>query len=252
MTDDPVALSQWYPVADSGQSPVPPAYTTSLLGHPARISFAGDRARITALSPDGHELRELPVTDRFGLIWATLGTPASEVYDFPEAHEPGRRHLRCGWVTLRTSAPRIVENFLGQADGQSEIRFGGYEAGAAGPAGGAALTYRVPSPFQAVLYRASLTAPGRLDAILLAVHPLDEHRCRAQLVEYLIDDRTADNDLTGREQAIFLRDRFILENQRPLSLPLSPGAEVSVAADAASLAYRGWLRDKNLTFGVLT
>jgi len=115
----------------------------------------------------------------------------------------------------------------------------------------AALTYRVPSPFQVMLYRVCPTAPGRLDAILLAVHPVDEHLCRAQPVEYLVDDHSPDNALLSFEQAIFLQDRFILENQRPLSLPLSPGDEIPVRADAASVTYRRWLREKKLTFGVI-
>ena len=85
-----------------------------------------------------------------------------------------------------------------------------------------------------MLYRVCPTAPERLDAILLAVHPVDEHLCRAQPVEYLVDDHSADADLLSFEQAIFLQDRFIVENQRPLSLPLRPGPEIPVRADAAS------------------
>jgi phenylpropionate dioxygenase-like ring-hydroxylating dioxygenase large terminal subunit len=280
MTDDQVALDDWYPVTDAVDAP---AYTTRLLGHPIRVGFTGDRARITALSPDGHELRELPVTERFGLIWTTLGHPVKEVYDFPEAHEPDRRYVRCGWVTLRTSAPRIVENFLDMAhfpfvhpgvlgaepwtevaEYDAEIRTDVDEVWATNckffqpkvavtesDGAYASLTYRVPSPFQVMLYRVCPTEPERLDAILLAVHPVDEHRCRAQPVEYLVDDHSADNDLLSFEQAIFLQDRFILENQRPLSLPLRPGPETPVRADAASMTYRRWLRGKNLTFGVL-
>ena len=280
MTDDPVALNDWYPVADAAEAP---AHSTRLLGHPIRVSFAGDRTRITALSPEGHELRELPVTERFGLVWTTLGTPEREVYDVPEAHEPDRRYVRCGWVTLRTSAPRIVENFLDMAhfpyvhpgvlgvlprtevpDYQAEIRsdvdevwatncrfFQPRVAATESDGAYADLTYRVPSPFQVMLYRVCPTAPPRLDAILLAVHPVDEHRCRAQPVEYLLDDHSTDADLLSFEQAIFLQDRFIVENQRPLSLPLRPGPEIPVRADAASMAYRRWLRDKGLTFGVL-
>jgi len=67
----------------------------------------------------------------------------------------------------------------------------------------------------------------------------------------LVDDKSPDNDLRGFEQAIFLQDRFIVENQRPLSLPLAPGTEIPVRADAASTSYRRWLRQKNLVFGVL-
>jgi phenylpropionate dioxygenase-like ring-hydroxylating dioxygenase large terminal subunit len=280
MTDDPVALDDWYPVTDAVPAP---ACTTRLLGHPLRIAFSGDRARISAVAPDGSELRELPAVERFGLVWTTLGHPAKEVYDFPEAHEPDRRYVRCGWVTLRTSAPRIVENFLDMAHfpyvhpgvlgSEPWTEVPGYDAEirqdvdevwatnckffqprvAATESDGAyaELTYRVPSPFQVMLYRVCPTAPGRLDAILLAVHPVDEHVCRAQPVEYLVDDHSADNDLLSFEQAIFLQDRFIVENQRPLSLPLRPRAELPVRADAASMAYRRWLRDKHLTFGVL-
>jgi phenylpropionate dioxygenase-like ring-hydroxylating dioxygenase large terminal subunit len=280
MTEDRVALDDWYPVADAVDAP---SHSTRLLGQPVRIGYAGGRARVTALSQGGQELRELPVTERFGLVWTTLGSPVKEVYDFPEAHEPDRRHLRCGWVTLRTSAPRIVENFLDMAHfpyvhagvlgSVPWTEVAGYDAEirrdvdevwatncqffqprvAATESDGAyaALTYRVPSPFQVMLYRVCPTAPGRLDAILLAVHPVDEHVCRAQPVEYLLDAHSTNHDLLSFEQAIFLQDRFIVENQRPLSLPLRPGPEVPVRADAASMAYRRWLREKNLTYGVL-
>jgi phenylpropionate dioxygenase-like ring-hydroxylating dioxygenase large terminal subunit len=280
ITDDQVALDDWYPVTDA--EPAPPS-TTRLLGHPVRVAFAGERPLITALAADGGGLRELPVTQRFGLVWTTLGSPARDVYDFPEAHEPDRRHVRCGWVTLRTSAPRIVENFLDMAhfpyvhpgvlgaEPWTEVASYGAEIRpdvdelwatncrffqprvAATESGGsyAALTYRVPSPFQVMLYRVCPTAPARLDAILLAVHPVTEHLTRAQPVEYLVDDRSDHNELLSFEQAIFLQDRFIVENQRPLSLPLRAGQELPVRADSASMAYRRWLRDKGLRFGVL-
>ena len=284
MTDDRVALDDWYPVADAVPAP---AHGTRLLGHPVRVGYAGGRARVTAPRDDGREQRELPVVERFGLVWTTLGSPAKDVYDLPEAREPGRRYVRCGWVTLRTSAPRIVENFLDMAhfpyvhpgvlgaEPRTEVpgyaaeirrdvdevwatgctffqpRVAATEAASASGGAYAELTYRVPSPFQVMLYRVCPTAPDRLDAILLAVHPLDEHRCRAQPVEYLVDDHSADNDLLSFEQAIFLQDRFIVENQRPLSLPLRPGAEIPVRADAASMAYRRWLTEKNLRFGVI-
>jgi phenylpropionate dioxygenase-like ring-hydroxylating dioxygenase large terminal subunit len=281
MTDDRVALDDWYPVADAVPAS---ACTTRLLGHPVKVAFAGGRARVTELRPDGRELRQLPVTERFGLLWTTLGAPVKDVYDFAEAHEPDRRYVRCGWVTLRTSAPRIVENFLDMAHFpfvhtgvlgsepwtevpryEAEIRrdvdevwatnctfFQPRVAATESDGAYAALTYRVPSPFQVMLYRVCPTALDRLDAILLAVHPVDEHLCRAQPVEYLVDDHSAASDLLSFEQVIFLQDRFIVENQRPLSLPLVPGSEIPVGADAASMAYRRWLREKHLTFGVLT
>src|ERR1700744_2220143 len=102
MTDDRVALDDWYPVADAVDAP---SRSTRLLGHPVRVGYAGGRARVTALSPAGEELRELPVSERFGLVWTTLGRPAKDVYDLPEAREPDRRDGPCGWVSVRTSGP---------------------------------------------------------------------------------------------------------------------------------------------------
>ena len=164
-----------------------------MLGHPLRVAFAGGRARVTALSRRrSASCGNCPSIERFGLVWTTLGRPAKEVYDLPEAHEPDRRYVRCGWVTLRTSAPRIVENFLDMAhfpfvhpgvlgsepwtevaDYEAEIRrdvdevwatnckfFQPRVAATESDGAYAALTYRVPSPFQVMLYRVCPTAPG--------------------------------------------------------------------------------------------
>ncbi|MFD0854127.1 hypothetical protein ACFQ07_17960, partial [Actinomadura adrarensis] len=228
--------------------------------------------------------RELPIRRRFGCVWTSLGTPVrDEPYDVvPEAHEPDRRFVRCGWVTLRASAPRIVENFLDMAHFpfvhtgilgsepwtevqryEAEIRRDVDEVWAtnckffqprvtAGSDGDyARLTYRVPAPFSVMLYRVCPSAPDRLDAILLCLHPVDELVCRAQPIMYLVDGASTDNALLMFEQTIFLQDRFIVENQVPARLPLDPGQEVPTRADTASMAYRRWLREKGVTYGTL-
>ena len=51
------------------------------------------------------------------------------------------------------------------------------------------------------------------------------------------------------QQLIFLQDRIILENQRPRLLPLEPRAEIPTRADASSVAYRRWLKEKGITYG---
>ena len=57
---------------------------------------------------------------------------------------------------------------------------------------------------------------------------------------------------SGQGDRIFLQDRPILENQVPRKLPLDPGAEMPVRSDRMSLAYRKYLREKKLRYGVLT
>jgi phenylpropionate dioxygenase-like ring-hydroxylating dioxygenase large terminal subunit len=113
-------------------------------------------------------------------------------------------------------------------------------------------TYRVPSPFVVVLYRASRADPARRDVLAAFVHPLEETLCRAQLVTWLVDRTSLPTDLLVFEQAIFLQDRMIVENQRPLRLPLDVGLELPTRADGSSVAYRRWLKARGLRFGVTT
>ena len=53
------------------------------------------------------------------------------------------------------------------------------------------------------------------------------------------------------QDTIFGQDRPVLESQRPKRLPLAPDAEVHSAADRISSAYRRYLRDSGITFGVI-
>jgi phenylpropionate dioxygenase-like ring-hydroxylating dioxygenase large terminal subunit len=68
-------------------------------------------------------------------------------------------------------------------------------------------------------------------------------------VMFLIDDLSPLADLVRFQQLIFLQDRIILENQRPRLLPLTPHAEIPTRADATSIAYRRWLKEKGITYG---
>jgi phenylpropionate dioxygenase-like ring-hydroxylating dioxygenase large terminal subunit len=111
------------------------------------------------------------------------------------------------------------------------------------------LTYRVPTPFVVMLYRVCPTAPDRLDAIALFIHPIEEDLCRAQPVMYLVDSASTQTALLNFEQVIFLQDRIIVENQRPLLLPLEPRQEIPTRADSSSVAYRRWLKEKGVRFG---
>jgi len=84
------------------------------------------------------------------------------------------------------------------------------------------------------------------------VQPMEEGLCRAQAVMYLVDGISTHTSLLLFEQVIFLQDRIILENQRPLLLPLDPRQEIPTRADASSIAYRRWLKEKGLRFGTAT
>ncbi|SEM84362.1 hypothetical protein SAMN04488103_102230 [Gemmobacter aquatilis] len=275
-TTDPVALNQWYAVAtlaDLGATPI----RTRLLGQEIEITRG----------PHGPEVREagnpapLPVREKFLCLWTSLGTPEAEIFDIAESHDPTRRVVPCGWVTMRASGLRVVENFLDMAhfpfvhtdilgsephtevpQYTSEIRrdvdevwatncrFFQPQMTASRPEGEfAQLIYRVPQPFVVMLYRQVPDTLGLQDAIALFIHPLEQDLCRAQPVMWLTDQTASHTALLRFEQVIFLQDRIIVENQRPLLLPLEPRSEIPTRADSSSVAYRRWLKEKGLRFG---
>ncbi|MFN4098902.1 MAG: aromatic ring-hydroxylating dioxygenase subunit alpha [Pararhodobacter sp.] len=272
---DKAALDQWYCLENMADVPQG-ASRNRLLGVDLDLTRQGNDVSVSA------EGRALPVRERYGYLWSTLGTPAvAEVPPIPEADEPDRRYVPCGAIAVRASGLRIVENFLDMAhfpfvhtdilgsEPHTEVEHYDCEIRrdvdevwatnctfvqpkAALSAGGAIRTdyiYRITTPFTVLLYKTCPLAEGRWDVICLFVQPLDPDRCRAHPVMFLIDDISSDADLIGFQQLIFLQDRIILENQRPVLLPLEPRAEIPTRADASSVAYRRWLKEKGLTYG---
>lgn len=274
---DKASLDQWYVLDTEAVIPVGRSQNR-LLGTDLTVVRQADGA-IEVFAEGRAE--PLPLRHRFGFLWATLGEPEREIFPLPEADEPDRRYVPCGVVTVKASGLRIVENFLDMAhfpfvhtdvlgaephtEVQSydvEIRRDEDEVWATNctffqPRIAATessgdfvhLTYRVPSPFVVMLYRVCPTAPDRLDAIALFIQPMEEDLCRAQPVMYLVDKTSTHTALLNFEQVIFLQDRIIVENQRPLLLPLEPRAEIPTRADSSSIAYRRWLKEKGIRFG---
>jgi phenylpropionate dioxygenase-like ring-hydroxylating dioxygenase large terminal subunit len=110
--------------------------------------------------------------------------------------------------------------------------------------------YRVVSPFNVMLYKTPPTAPNRWDVIALFVQPVEPELSIAHMLMLVIDDLSTDDELIAFQQMIFMQDKIVLENQRPLLLPLQPGRESPTRADLSSVLYRRWLKDKQLSFGV--
>jgi phenylpropionate dioxygenase-like ring-hydroxylating dioxygenase large terminal subunit len=278
-TDDPVALDQWYAVETFADVTAEPK-RTRLLGQDIVIRRERDIPIVREIADDGSLGTPLPVQERYGCLWTTLGSPKRDIVTIAEAEEDGRRMVICGWAKMRASGLRIVENFLDMAHFpyvhtdvlgaephtevphySSEIRRDVDEVWATNcrffqpqitanqSASMAELSYRVPSPFVVMLYRVSPYAADRLDTIALFIQPIEEDLCRAQPVMYLVDSESTQLELLKFEQNIFLQDRIIVENQRPLLLPLDPRSEVPTRADSSSVVYRRWLKEKGLRYG---
>jgi phenylpropionate dioxygenase-like ring-hydroxylating dioxygenase large terminal subunit len=280
-TTDQAALNQWYAV-ETITDLTSLIVETKLLGQALELyrNQAGEPV-ICEVHADGSRSHPLPFRERYGCVWTTLGKPNAELFDIVESTEDDRRFVPCGWVKMKASGLRVVENFLDMAHFPfvhtdilgaephtdvphylSEIRRDTDEVWATNctffqPRIAATedkgdfvhLTYRVPTPFVVMLYRICPTAPDRLDAIALFIQPMEEDLCRAQPVMYLVDSVSTHTALLHFEQIIFLQDRIIVENQRPVLLPLEPRYETPTRADSSSIAYRRWIKEKGLHYG---
>jgi phenylpropionate dioxygenase-like ring-hydroxylating dioxygenase large terminal subunit len=226
------------------------------------------------------------IEERYGLAWVCLGEPARGVLPFPEHDDPKLRKVLCGPYDVASSGPRIVENFLDMAHfafvhagvlgdpARTEVRdyrVDPWSDGAGGTGllatqcfawqpqtnslahGGSEVeyTYRVVRPLTAILTKVPDVQQGFHEAISLHVQPIEEESSRVWLVMAMTNFEQDEATLREFQDRIFLQDRPILESQTPRRLPLAPGAESPVRSDRMSLAYRRYLRELGLRYGVL-
>lgn len=273
---EPAALDQWYAVEALGAVTETPR-RARLLGQDILLSRGHDgRAEVRSVGGG-----PMPVRERYGCLWTTAGAPMGDLVSIPEADEADRRYIGCGAVAVRASGLRIVENFLDMAhfpfvhtdilgaephtevnsydveirrdvDEVWAVNCTFFQPQAAMSASGGITTqymYRVASPFVTLLYKTCPLAENRWDIICLFIQPVDPGHCRVHPVMFLIDDATSQAALTRFQQLIFLQDRIILENQRPILLPLEPRSEIPTRADLTSVVYRRWLKEKGIVYG---
>src|SRR5690606_10133353 len=241
------------------------------------VEEAGDEIDVAEI------VERLPVLVRYGYIWTSLGNPPTDIFPIPEYAEPDRKNMSCGSIGVNVSAPRAVENFLDMghfpyvhtdilgAEPHTEVKEYDVEVSeerdevlatrcrfiqprAAKSAVGAMeveYVYRVPHPVCSVLYKSFPEDETRRDVIAIFLQPMTEERCRAHLLQSMIDSTSTITDLRRFQQTIFGQDKPILENQYPKRLPLDPRAETPIRADKSAIAYRRWLSQKGITYGVI-
>lgn len=283
VTNDQVALNQWIVCGWPDQVAVGESYRTGILGQEIEVVRRGtEEFDIFEYHEGEGRGRQLPVQLRYCCIFTTLGEPSLPLAEIEAFGESDRRIANCGSIGINTCVYRIVENFLdmahfpfihngtlGAADHaevfsyKTEHRKEDDEiwatdckffqpAASRGSTEGQMThyTYRVMSPFSAMFYKTSFDEPDRDDALCLFVQPITETKCLAYMPMALVDPNSDMTSIIDFQQSIFLQDRIILENQRPALLPLAPLAELPTRADATSIAYRRWLKDKDIEFGI--
>jgi Phenylpropionate dioxygenase and related ring-hydroxylating dioxygenases, large terminal subunit len=110
-------------------------------------------------------------------------------------------------------------------------------------------TYAVTAPYTAVLTKLPQKQDGYRDVISLFVCPVEPERSRVWFRMAVTDFASSDEELRAFQHTIFTQDQPVVESQVPRRLPLS-GGELHSAADRLSAAYRRYLREQGITFGV--
>ncbi len=275
---DDVLLNDWHVVADRGALVGPAPYLTGLLGVDLAVQPTASGAEVTRVD-DGQRVL---ATERYGFVWACLGTPERDILAIPEAAEPDRHLVSGGSIGVKVSGLRAVENFLDMGhfpfvhtgwlgiephtevtpyqvditeDGEvlaTECKF--FQPVASPNAAGGFIvdyTYRVIRPYTVSLYKSNPIQKHRCDSIYLFVQPVDEDSCIAHSFLCYLKDEMEAATVRWFMQLIFAQDKPILENQVPKRLPLDPRAETPIRADASSVYYRRWLRDRSVTYGAI-
>lgn len=230
-------------------------------------------------APASHGLVTHRLSEAYGLLWLQFEAEATRPH-FEAETDPTLRKLNVGPYDVAASAPRIVENFLDLAhfgfvhegwlgdrahaqlaDFRIEPTASGFVASGCRAwqpksnrlsSEGSWVDYRyeLTSPWSALLTKLPEKQGGYRDEIALFVCPVDEEVSRVWFRMALTDVDSSDEQIRAFQHTIFTQDQPVLESQRPKRLPLSTG-EVHCAADRSSAAYRRFLRDAGITFGVL-
>lgn len=275
---DPVIWNLWHVVGVASDLPPGGRVTTTLLGSTLNLERASDGS----LSAKDGNHQKRPLIEAYSFLWSSLGDPAEPLFPIPEYDESDRANVVTGSVAVRTSAPRVIENFLDMGhfpfvhtgwlgaephtevkdytvvidDELDEVRateceFYQPKAAAASDSGfNTQYIYRVPHPYCSVLYKSCPFDPKRMDVIAMFVQPLAEEHIIAHTLMSIVDDQSSTTDIRHFQLTIFGQDKPILENQLPKRLPLEPRAETPIRADKSSIFYRRWLRAKKVAYGV--
>jgi phenylpropionate dioxygenase-like ring-hydroxylating dioxygenase large terminal subunit len=229
--------------------------------------------------PASHAVATFVVAEAHGLLWLQPEGHAPNLPAFEAESDPKLRKLNVGPYDVAASAPRIVENFLDLAhfglvhDGwlgdRAHLDVAAYTIETT-PAGfvasgcsawqpksnrtsteGSRVAYRyeLTAPYSAVLTKLPEQQDGTLDEIGLFVCPVEPERSRVWFRMALTDFDSSDADIRAFQHTIFTQDQPVLESQSPKRLPLS-GGELHCAADRSSAAYRRFLAERGITFGV--
>jgi phenylpropionate dioxygenase-like ring-hydroxylating dioxygenase large terminal subunit len=228
--------------------------------------------------------------EKYGLIWACLGTPERDVIAFPEWQDTSYKKVVCGPYKFK-SGYRAVENFF------DPTHFPYVHAGVNG-------VFEAPDPIPP--YDVEVTEDGLATSEIRVTQPFGDprnipvtayyaYKCLRPLVAYfrkrvVIDDpdlttsnrpdeffntlftaqqvnpaesivrivcamnvtpTPSDEQVRARQEIVYAQDAAIVDTQRPELIPLELQDELHHRADLLSIRYRQWMKDMGVTYGTV-
>jgi phenylpropionate dioxygenase-like ring-hydroxylating dioxygenase large terminal subunit len=209
--------------------------------------------------------------EKYGLVFICPGQPRRPVVEFPEFDQPGYRTFFFGRHRWKTSAARMIENFMdishfpwvhpgilgdrarplipsidvirGDGELSFEVQSEGRDRTDAAQVTLDRVTYRIILPF--TIYNERITPRGdRLIFFFLAV-PVSSREMDRYLFlsrNYALDE--PDEKFRQFSLAVAEQDRAVVESQRPEALPLDLSEELHLRGpDNCAVVYRRMLRE---------
>jgi phenylpropionate dioxygenase-like ring-hydroxylating dioxygenase large terminal subunit len=217
--------------------------------------------------------------EAYGFIWVSLGDPDRDVPPFPEWADDRFRKVIAGPYEFHGNPYRTVENFIDvphfpfvhpmiNGDPSRPDVFEEYDvtttdeglrtspvkvfqpfADHRGIPADALYSYHVMRPFTA--YFSKATGEDNLFCMMLTLTPLATDDCLVWLhVAINFGADLTDAQIIDRQNQVFAQDKWIVESQRPVEIPLDLSDELHIRADKFSVAYRRWLSDLGVSWGV--
>ena len=227
------------------------------------------------------------VTERYGLVWVSLGAPSRDVPPFPEADDDTYRVYIGGRYAYATSGYRAIENFFdlahfpfvhsGLLGEESHAEIGDYDVSVTNdglivsnahiwqpkPANTMDLNgvdvgygYHVPRPLTVRLTKdiglRNARGDAMREALVLTFAPTTaESGIGWVLVASNYDAQLEQKEIEEFSDLILGQDLPVVESQRPKRLPLGEKDEFNLPADRTSVHYRRWLRSLGVTYGTI-
>jgi phenylpropionate dioxygenase-like ring-hydroxylating dioxygenase large terminal subunit len=226
--------------------------------------------------------------DKYGFIWACIGTPARAIPEFAEWDDPSYQKVTCGPYPFR-SGYRAVENFVDPTHfpfvhagvngvfndpdpiapyevHESEEGLSSTEVRVTQPYGDprgvpviSYYSYKLMRPLVAYLKKRLVISDPAREAegnpndrfcTYLTAQPVDETTSIVRIVcGTNFSPQPSDADVRRRQDLVYAQDGAIVDTQRPERIPVDLRYELHHRSDLIGQKYRSWLKNMGVTYG---